>query len=1575
MIWNKKRRVNNDAQRGFQKKQTRRQRRHWLPMIEALEDRFLPSIAPYLVADVHPTALVSVGGTLYFAGDDGVHGNELWRSDGSPGGTVMIADINSGSAGSNPYALTNINGTLFFDATDGTHGTELWRSNGTASGTLMVKDINPGSADSRPLSLTNANGTVFFSADDGVHGHELWESNGTTNGTFLLLDLYPGGTTDSAPLANVNGSLFFQSAFELNPGEFWATNGTAAGTVLLKDFRQDGGGHEFPDGVNVNGTFFFHADDGVHGFQLWKSNGTVAGTVMVKDISPGNPGNLTNVNGTLFLSTLDSAHGVELWRSDGSPTGTTLVQDIIPGFTGSYPTALTNVSGTLFFQAGNPFDPAKQLWRSDGTGAGTTMVSNLNVNGLYFGFNANVNGALYFYGNDGVHGFQLYRSNGTEAGTTLVADLNPSGGSDPHYLTNVNGTLFFAATDGINGTELWGLHDVAPADTTTTITALDNSPPYGENDVYTATVSALSPATGAPSNGTVTFHFDGGAGVTAAVWGGRATITHQWLQTGSGHTVDATFNGNDSDGAFHASTAAQLMVTVVQDTTSTVVGGTVTNIPNAGGTDSYLNQPATLVATVSSTHGGTPVGTVTFLDGAITLQSGVTLSPGGTGQAVATFSTAGLSFGPHTITAVYSGNSGAQGFVGSTSPSATHTVDYPPPRLLQDIVPGTLTSVGYQSPPPNPVIVGDFTAVGTTAFFVGPVDSFNHAPALWKSDGTAAGTVMVGSPFVADVKDLTNVNGTLFFIAGDGTHGDQLWRSDGQATTVLTDLVHGIFGYDYQPDHLVNVSGTLFFTTTGKSASGGFPAVPQGIWQSNGTPAGTMEIEQLPNAVFPGLLTNVSGTLFFAATHFQGTQVTSTLFDYNLGTGVFTGLNPPTGSFHGGLSEFTNVNGALFFRADDGVHGQEVWRANGAPQGTVMVADISPGQGSAFYPSEYTPFANVNDTLFFSASDGVHGQQLWETNGTAAGTTMLVTESNGGVLGNLANVNGTLFFSAVDPANGAQLWTSNGTAAGTRGIQKVSLTGSTAQIPPYITDVKGTAFFIALGPKQESQLWESNGTTAGTFLVMDSDAGLEASPANGGSNDRFVPDLTNVNGTLLFSFVDVAHGIEPWTSNGTVAGTVLLKDLSPASSSPSQFTNVGGTAFFSSTDGIHGQELWESNGTPGSAVLVKDINPGSKGSYPTQLTNVNGTLFFSANDGVNGNQLWESNGTAGGTFLVKAIDPGPNKPILNPEYLTNVNGTLFFSATNGKSGQELWRSNGTAANTVLIKDIRPGALGSYPNQLINVNGTLFFTADDGIHGREIFKSNGIGTGQATTLLKDVNPGTPGSSPTNLTNLNGTLFFTATNGVSGEELWKSNGTAPGTVIIKDIKPGSVGSYPKYLTNVNGTLFFSATNGISGQELWRSNGTAPGTFLVKDIKPGGTGSYPSQLTNVNGTLYFVANDGVHGPELFKSNGVGTGVGTTLVKDLWPGSAGSSPTQLTNVNGLLIFAADDPGHGDELWVSNGTTPGTVLLADINQGFFPFLHFDFGSYPSSLSNVNGTLYFAASDGVRGVEPWTWRD
>ncbi|MBC7818956.1 MAG: hypothetical protein IAG10_18870, partial [Planctomycetaceae bacterium] len=413
-------------------------------------------------------------------------------------------------------------------------------------------------------------------------------------------------------------------------------------------------------------------------------------------------------------------------------------------------------------------------------------------------------------------------------------------------------------------------------------------------------------------------------------------------------------------------------------------------------------------------------------------------------------------------------------------------------------------------------------------------------------------------------------------------------------------------------------------------------------------------------------------------------------------------------------------------------------------------------------------------------------------------------------------------------------------------------------------------------------------------------------------------NLINVHGTLFFNANDGSHGRELWKSDGTVAGTSLVKDIQAGSadgvvSGSRMAVAVGNSVFFVANDGVNGAELWKTDGTAAGTVLVADVNAGASGSSPQQLTNVNGTLFFTADNGVNGRELWKSDGTAAGTVMVKDISTASTASS-DPTELINVAGAVFFTATDGTQGRELWKSDGTAAGTVLVKDIRAGGLDAAPQFLTNVNGRLFFSATDGSVGRELWKSDGTAAG--TVRVKDIRSGNPDSAPQQLANVNGVLYFSATDGTNGRELWKSDGTSSGTVLVKNLNAGSANANPADMTLVGSTIFFSANGGAEGRELWKTDGTDAGTMLVEDIFAGADHANPQSLLNINGRLWFTVIDGTHGRELWSSDG--TAEFTELIQDLSPGNGNSDPAELTTLgaNGLLLFSADDGVLGRQLW-----------------------------------------------------------
>jgi ELWxxDGT repeat protein len=273
----------------------------------------------------NPTNLTVSNGTLFFTAITAANGSELWKSDGTDTGTVLVKDINTNTAvnqgNSGTTRFFDLNGTLFFVVTysviaNTTYtGFQLWKSDGSAAGTVMVKgNIYSGAPD----GLTNVNGTLFFSALTGTNGIEIWKSDGTTDGTVLVKDNLAASSNPSF-LTNVDGKLFYSAYSDATIGtELWKSDGTVDGTLMVKDIRPTAGGSSAPTYLfNVDGTLFFTANEGTTN-GIWKSDGTDAGTTLV--LAANSTQTFTNVNGTWFFIGFGSTYGTALWKLGEAPT-------------------------------------------------------------------------------------------------------------------------------------------------------------------------------------------------------------------------------------------------------------------------------------------------------------------------------------------------------------------------------------------------------------------------------------------------------------------------------------------------------------------------------------------------------------------------------------------------------------------------------------------------------------------------------------------------------------------------------------------------------------------------------------------------------------------------------------------------------------------------------------------------------------------------------------------------------------------------------------------------------------------------------------------------------------------------------------------------------------------------------------------------------------------------------------------------------------------------------------------------------------------------------------------------------
>ena len=303
----------------------------------------------------------------------------------------------------------------------------------------------------------------------------------------------------------------------------------------------------------------------------------------------------------------------------------------------------------------------------------------------------------------------------------------------------------------------------------------------------------------------------------------------------------------------------------------------------------------------------------------------------------------------------------------------------------------------------------------------------------------------------------------------------------------------------------------------------------------------------------------------------------------------------------------------------------------GAAGPAVLVKDINPGPADALGLHNRLPLATARGRLFFTADDGSHGEELWTSDGTAAGTTLLadIRATGYSSILFLTNVNDTIFFGADDGVHGYELWKSDGTVDGTRAVADI-FPGQSSSYAELLTNVNGTIFFRALDPAGWG-LWKSDGAREGTVLVK-----------------RHTLPITNLASSERLLFYTSDEGADGfgnglWSSDGTPGGTQLLKTFppvqrpspnSPPIPSVSSFTEGNGQMFFVAYTAGRGFELWKSDGTATGTKLVSDTGPTMTYGDQWYFKNVNETLFMLVDHGQQSTSLWRSDGSADGTLQV-----------------------------------------------------------------------------------------------------------------------------------------------------------------------------------------------------------------------------------------------------------------------------------------------------------------------------------------------------
>ena len=339
----------------------------------------------------NPSEVTQCSSKIYFSAYSPAGGIELWKTDGTSANTKQVKDINTTSSASavNNGNLINLNANeIIFPAFTPETGTELWKSDGTEAGTVLVKDLVPGEAGIYPTIYESKNGKVYFSLyNDTSKANDIYVTNGTNAGTkrivkvigslgtlqvadngIVFYTLYDYNTSNYLQLWRIDSSSNnFRLSLNINnvnglgigvagntcyfcdgaTGKLWESNGAINGTNVLAN--NISGASFF---TTINNKIIFTANSFDKGSGLWISDGTINGTILLKNMSVNINSGTAILSNKLYFSGSEGIKGNELYRTDGTPAGTKLVKDITPGeFYSSNPANFTTVKSFVFFTA------------------------------------------------------------------------------------------------------------------------------------------------------------------------------------------------------------------------------------------------------------------------------------------------------------------------------------------------------------------------------------------------------------------------------------------------------------------------------------------------------------------------------------------------------------------------------------------------------------------------------------------------------------------------------------------------------------------------------------------------------------------------------------------------------------------------------------------------------------------------------------------------------------------------------------------------------------------------------------------------------------------------------------------------------------------------------------------------------------------------------------------------------------------------------------------------------------------------------------------------------------------------
>ncbi len=856
------------------------------------------------------------------------------------------------------------------------------------------------------------------------------------------------------------------------------------------------------------------------------------------------------------------------------------------------------------------------------------------------------------------------------------------------------------------------------------------------------------------------------------------------------------------------------------------------------------------------------------------------------------------------------------------------------PTLLVDI--NTNPGVAPRSSLPSP----ELSSRGTAWFSAVTTE---HGVELWITDGTSAGTRIFdelgsgarASSYHASVE---LPNGTIVASCWSPTVGGAVFVARPGATrwTLLVDPQPAT--NDYAPRLPVVWNGECWFL-----ADDGTNGTE--LWRTDGTPAGTRVVEDLPGLQNDGML-SITGMLPTASGLWITEGITGDRLLWKASpTTPTVEVDDPTGQIEVRQPFGSIGNRGLLFSGRTFADGEDLWFTDGTTAGTVLLVDIRPGS----FSSRPRLRAAEPNRIWFTASSTMAGQELWITDGTAAGTRLVRDNwpgSQAGAGSHAVAAFGGLVFAGADPNVGSELFFSDGTTAGT-GVLLDILPGSRGSDPSNFVLFRNRVWFQADDGVSGRELWSTDGTAAGTRREVDLRAGPDSSGA------RVLGDTA---AGLLLRADDGVSGGEPWIFDPVTSTARLLANLAP------EPTNAGSGVhlptrhdlftLFVGARGALQAECFATRGTAASTVVLP-ITPQSSitsfsivGALPTGLVVQTLPIFNSPPE------LWFTDGTAGGTRLVAT---GSRRVTQITATGIGFEGRLWFRWDDG-SGIALWSTDGTPTGTSPAPGFPNGT--TFEPELAH-GGVMWGTGTDATHGREPWTSDGTEAG--TRLVADVATGAMDSDSFGFTPLGSRVFFRARTAAAGREPWITDGTPAGTFQLANVSPGTGDAAGWLQESLGDRVVFLAGNPTTGPEPWVTDGTVAGTRLLADTRPGPDRDPLTNLVRAGDRALFYAPLGSGGLGIWTTDG--TPAGTIRVLDNASlGVTVRSPVYPVGDDGSFVFLAVDPVHGEELWASDGTLAGTRIVADSNVG-------PADGSPKNFVRFGDGLLFEADDGDTGPE------